>query len=429
MPTGDQMTSATSPSKNALAVFRYQRHTIATELIPEMDAIALAALAANITTDGLDFPIVLFEGKVLDGWARYHACLASGIEPTFRRFDVNREGDPQAFVLRQAILRKHFGKPQKAMIAARLVTSWIGFNQTDKGTTIVAAALEANVDKRMVDRALKIKRKSAIVADAVANGRIPSIRVADRFCELPLSVQQTVLAKGSRGPALKKEIQTAFRDWKKAQPVLLPEGLFSVIVADPPWPVDKTPYPTMRHDEIEDELRRLLEEKAADDCYLFLWTTQANLPSAFQLIERLSWAYKFKMTWHKANGPQNPSGPMYNDEPVIVATKGSPSFTDIRRFKTCFEGKQRRHSEKPDEFFAMIKRVTAGPRLELFARRPHDGFEPHGNEIDWSERTESPSVNARSISSGICAWSTALMEEWCIETNMAALVAQAEASS
>jgi N6-adenosine-specific RNA methylase IME4 len=308
--------------------------------------------------------------------------LAAKSQPQFRLYDVNLEGNARDFVVQQALLRRHLEKPQRAMIAARLVTSRIGFNQTDTGTTIVGAAKLANVTVKMVERALKIHRNFPNIADAVANGRIPTIRVAQKLSELPLSVQHSVLAKASNGSELKKDIHAAARDWRLAQPVVCPVGGFRAIVADPPWPMDKTPYPTMTVDQIEQDLGALLKEKAADDCFLFLCTTQGNLFEAMKMVAELGWRYRLTMIWRKTNGPKNPAGPMYSEEFVVVASKGSPQFTDTREFKTGFAGKKGRHSEKPQEFFDLVSRVTMGPRLELYARKRHDGFEPHGNEVE-----------------------------------------------
>ena len=367
-------------ASTALVVHNDERHPLAA-ICPEMNPRDLAALTEDIAAQGLVHAIVRHEGKILDGWARYKACRACGVEPAFHDFDPGQEGDPRQFVLRMLFRRKHLVETQRAMIAALLVTSSVGFNQTNEGTTIEAAATMASVSGKSVERARAVHRRSTIVAEAVANGRIPSMRCATTLSELPEDVQRSVLAGDSSGPALKKKINTASREWKKAQPIVLPQGRFEVIVADPPWPVDKTPYVTMSVSEIEADLQRHLEEKAADDCNFFLWTTQAHLRDALSITQRLGWTDKFVMSWRKNNGPQNPLGPMYTEEFVVVASRGSPSFIDTKDFKTGFYGRKRAHSEKPDEFYRTIARVTRGPRLELYTRKRHEGFEAHGNEI------------------------------------------------
>jgi len=359
----------------------YERHPIATDICPEMNLHDLVALTEDIAAHGLIYPIIRHEGKFLKGWARYSACLKAGIAPVFRDFNPDQDGDPREFVFRSLLLRRNMEKLQRAMIVARFVTSSLGFNQTSEGTTIGAAAQTAQVSTRSVDRALAMHRKFPLVADAVASGRLTSKRCAESLCKLPEQRQHKVLEGDCSGDALKKAIKHEEREWIESEPVDLPEGRYAVVAADPAWRVDKTPYPTMTVGEIEADLAYLLEEKAAEHCHLFLWATQAYLPDAISIVRRLGWTYKFLMTWRKSNGSQNPRGPMYNSEFVVVATRGSPAFIDIRDFKTCFDGQKRRHSQKPKEFYEMINRVTRGPRLDLYARDRHDGFEAHGNQV------------------------------------------------
>jgi N6-adenosine-specific RNA methylase IME4 len=43
---------------------------------------------------------------------------------------------------------------------------------------------------------------------------------------------------------------------------------------------------------------------------------------------------------------------------------------------------RREHSRKPDEFYDTIRRVTFGPRIDVFGRERREGFEVWGNEPD-----------------------------------------------
>ena len=49
------------------------------------------SLRADIQANGLNQPVTIFEGKVLDGRNRWLACLKLGIEPKQREFDGDRE--------------------------------------------------------------------------------------------------------------------------------------------------------------------------------------------------------------------------------------------------------------------------------------------------------------------------------------------------
>lgn len=174
------------------------------------------------------------------------------------------------------------------------------------------------------------------------------------------------------------------------EPELEPEPTYETIVLDPPWPMAKIErdvrpnqvifdYPTMSEDELRtfsEPLKRL----AADDCHLFMWTTQKFLPLALELVEHYGFRYVLTMVWHKAGGFQPTGLPQFNCEFVIYARKGTPKFVSTQGFYCCLNGPRREHSRKPDEFYDMIRLVTGGPRIDLFSREGREGFAQHGNE-------------------------------------------------
>jgi N6-adenosine-specific RNA methylase IME4 len=41
-----------------------------------------------------------------------------------------------------------------------------------------------------------------------------------------------------------------------------------------------------------------------------------------------------------------------------------------------------RHSQKPDEFYDIVRSLVAEPRVEIFARQVQPGFYAHGRELD-----------------------------------------------
>jgi N6-adenosine-specific RNA methylase IME4 len=135
----------------------------------------------------------------------------------------------------------------------------------------------------------------------------------------------------------------------------------------------------------EGELREFaspVKAMAADDCHLFMWTTQKHLPLAMQLVELYGFRYMFQMIWHKAGGFQPFGLPQFNAEFVIYGRKGTPKFVDTKGFQTCFNAGRREHSRKPDYFYEMVSLATAGPRIDVFSREPREGFAQFGNETD-----------------------------------------------
>jgi len=87
------------------------------DLFPLVDGAEFDQLVADIAANGLLEPIVLFEGRILDGRNRYRACEAADVPCEFRLFDGD---DPAAFVVSLNLRRRHLSESQRAMVAAKL---------------------------------------------------------------------------------------------------------------------------------------------------------------------------------------------------------------------------------------------------------------------------------------------------------------------
>jgi N6-adenosine-specific RNA methylase IME4 len=167
-----------------------------------------------------------------------------------------------------------------------------------------------------------------------------------------------------------------------------------VITIDPPWPFEQysdradravtTHYDAMTLDEIKALPIRGL---AADDCAVFVWVTWPNMPEWMPVLEAWGVTYSglgFDWIKLKANGEGLHWGNGYstraNPEPCIFARIGSPLrlSADVHSVIMAPVGA---HSEKPDEAYRRMQRLYGGPYLELFARKPRDGWTTWGDEI------------------------------------------------
>jgi N6-adenosine-specific RNA methylase IME4 len=181
---------------------------------------------------------------------------------------------------------------------------------------------------------------------------------------------------------------------------------YRTVVADPPWNQKggplvggvgegfifdgkqasrDLPYPTMTLDAIK---ALPIKDLLADDAHLYLWTTNKYLPAAFEVVTAWGFTYSTTLVWAK-NLMGGGLGGAYriSSEYVIFARRGKLRELETVR-GTWFNWKRPynaqgkpMHSAKPPEFYEMVETVSPGPRLELFARRPRDGWHVWGNEV------------------------------------------------
>jgi N6-adenosine-specific RNA methylase IME4 len=131
-----------------------------------------------------------------------------------------------------------------------------------------------------------------------------------------------------------------------------------------------------------------IAELAAEDCVLFMWMVDWCPQDALDLMR--AWGFTHKttaFTWTKTteSGAEF-MGQGYwtraNPEVCWLATRGNPKrlFADVRQLVTA---PVMEHSRKPEEIYARIERLVAGLYLELFARRPREGWVSWGNELPF----------------------------------------------
>ena len=451
---------------------------------PPMTAAQYEGLKEDILANGLNQPIVVWRGMVIDGRHRYEACRDLGLSGnTVPFWHLPDDTDPHAFVWSANMSRRHLSAGQVAIISSgwdRMDPqggSKIEFSHERADVRASRAGVSVGTQRRadaVFDygddsiiksvflgkislndaeagiRAAKAARRDAEIAEQasleseVAGRRAAERReAAERAAVDDLEQEELEIAKSRREAAevaeqeaqkaaaeaaekataefvkaemvaleisneaadavrrsesepvvvmepklLTKTANSILRKILAENPPPLPTGTYRTIVVDPPWPMTKISrevrpnqegfdYPTMSVEEIAG---MDVPGRFADDVFTFLWTTQKFLPEAFSILERWGLKYRFTMVWHKPGGIQVHNSPQFNCEFVVVGTAGNPLFTDQKAFSAAFYAPRAGHSVKPEEFYDLLRRVTPGPRLDMFSRRRIEGFDAWGNQ-------------------------------------------------
>ena len=170
--------------------------------------------------------------------------------------------------------------------------------------------------------------------------------------------------------------------------VLVDQGAeFPTIYADPPWPyanraargAAEKHYRTLTLDAICDEP---VKQLAAQKAHLHLWTTNAFLQEAFDVIRAWGFQYKSCLIWVK---PQLGMGNYWrvSHEFLLLGVRGGLCFRD-RTCRSWLSARRTVHSRKPFAVRALIERVSPAPYLELYGREEHPNTDwtVYGDQVE-----------------------------------------------
>ena len=143
------------------------------EMFPLMDDESITALADDIKQHGLNQPILIHEGLILDGRNRFKACQLAEVDPVFDNYQGD---DPLGYVLSLNLHRRHLTSSQRAALAAEIANMESGA-RTDleprakmPKVSQSEAAEKLGVSWRYVKEAKKIQRESPEHFEQIKNG-------------------------------------------------------------------------------------------------------------------------------------------------------------------------------------------------------------------------------------------------------------------
>lgn len=342
----------------------------------------IAALARSIEQLGLLHPIVITEnGELIAGERRLEAFRLLG-RSEIPTYVVNIEHLVLGEQAENAI-RKDFTVEERVGIAEK-VEKLLGERRGRPGEK-----LSKNLDNIRGKRTEDIAAQEAGFRNGETYRQAKVVRNAAledpaRFAKPLADMNRTGRV---HGPFRRVRIAKQSAEIRREPPPLPGNGPYRVIVADPPWPYEKRdedpshraalPYPTMSVEQIAG-LR--VAELAHDDCVLWLWTTNAHMLEAFEILAAWGFQQKTILTWVK---DKFGCGDWLRGqtEHALLATRGRPTV-QLTNQSTVLFAPMRAHSEKPDEFYALVERLCPAPRYcELFSRRARPNWDGHGDEL------------------------------------------------
>jgi N6-adenosine-specific RNA methylase IME4 len=353
----------------------------AADLFPLMDAERFAALVADIRAKGLLHPIVLCNGKILDGRHRYRACIEAGVVPKF----IDYIGNPFDYAWSVNGQRRDLVAEQRAALWLEAIEGSEAWRAEQKRIAHTAdekrSEAQKGIPKADKERAATTcgstsdKSAKASTAAAKASG---TNRGAIERQQMLRNNRPDLAAKVRSGELKPNEAKWQMRSeavLEKAQ-TSPPTGKYRVIYADPPWDYGnhiqleaygdpRNHYPTMSLAEI---CALPVRDIAEDDAVLFLWVTSPMLMKSDQVIESWGFTYKAAFVWDKVKHNMG----YYNSvrhEFLLICTRGACRPDVHKLFDSVQSIERTKHSRKPVEFREIIDTLYPhGPRIELFQR-------------------------------------------------------------
>ena len=224
--------------------------------------------------------------------------------------------------------------------------------------------------------------------------RLGTLGFKHHMIAAPLDDRLEWLRKAGKNNWSTRNLELEINKAKRLQ-LALPEGIYDVIYADPPWQYSnalpqwgaaETHYRTMSMEELCN-----IKIPVADNAALFLWVTNPFLRDAFQVIDAWGFEYKTNLVWVKDKLKKPGSGFWIRGrhELLFICGKGSflPDQTGKHPIGSVIEepivlnDPVQEHSRKPESVYKLIEYLYPGGRyLELFARNSRKHWTSWGDE-------------------------------------------------
>ena len=379
-------------------------------LIPPLSDDEFKQLEENLLRDGIRDPLVVWNGILIDGHNRFEIAQKHGLEFVTTELQFADRNEAKIWIIQNQLGRRNLSAYDRSILALKLKpviaakakeNSLANLKQnTDRQTfahrnnceetNTLTPPIEESADDRktnaQVAQAAGVSRETIRKVEKIEAQASPEIKAALRTGDMSINAAYNKVQQAARKEDIQRQV-----DEIEQRAIEKPDGLFDVIVIDPPWGYVReahhgsfdaqgrrctNPYPEMTQDEL-----KAIELPAADNCVLFLWTTHKFIWDAKELLDHWGFDYRCMLVWNKQ---QMGLGNLIRMqcEFCLVAFKGKPAFKDVHNARDLIEEPRREHSRKPDAFYRLVEELCAGRKLDYFSRTKREGWSTYGNDTN-----------------------------------------------
>ena len=320
------MTTTLTRSKTALKVHP------AAEIFPMLNAEELDALALDIKANGLQQPIVMWEGLLLDGRNRLAACAICGVEPSFKQYEGN---SPVTFVISANIKRRQLDASQRACVAVELEPMF-AVEAEKKLHLAKGRGVKGKVNSPYLKPAPQARD---LAADVVGVGnqlvtRAKAIKAADpeaferiKLGSVTVNEVQQEMKREKRVEALKTRqielaqstpVKTKGIDIRKSDCLQLISSLSDesvhLLLTDPPYAVTENDWDVWASEDEYWQFMRswlgLLRPKMRPDFTAFVFCDADKTTQLHRVLVDTGWPVLRQAIWHRPNLAKKRTGSM-----------------------------------------------------------------------------------------------------------------------
>lgn len=362
------------------------------ELIPRLTADEFSSLETNCLLHGIRESILVWDDTIIDGHNRYEIAQKHDLPFTIKTIDFENEEQAKIFIIDLQLSRRNiteFVKIELAQTKKQILLEIGKEKQTEAGKlygekhsqellSIIDKTSGHNTQKEIA-KDLNISTGKLAQAEIIIKKAPEEIKDKVRTGEISINQAYKEIKKEERQKDIEKQIEEI-----KSKPIEI-NGLYDLIVIDPPWNYGReydpensrvaNPYPEMDIEQLSE-----IKIPCENNCIMWLWTTQAFIWDAKELLKIWGFDYKAILVWDKQKMGMGAWLRMQT-EFCLLGIKGKP-FWNVKDVRDIISEPRREHSRKPEGFYKMIEDNFIGKKLDYFSRQQREGWDTYGNETN-----------------------------------------------